>query len=633
MIVAPPRINLRRAASYTHDKGPQSSTSSRFGFEHLLFASPPPSPGLPQLLPRKKKASHIPRPRRVLRVVVYVLGLVSALYLSCVVLFGNSTNARTIRSGFYIWPTEVDTGPRADDTDRGYNTIARSKLPGHPTPVIVSDEHGKAKWTVSIPPNAKFPLATDEYTSICDKCLDVANRVDILRGKSSGGISSISIGGIPGINKKSQTSKSATERLHTFDNNFIDVHEAEEAGYLTGSVSIATLINQQSNNNDDGKIVGEEDMSSAQRAKKPVCGRSLTFVLASADAGLGRTLMLLWMAYAQAQVEGREFFIDDTRWAYGRYTQIFAPPPSPECRPPLRHEMLPCPHQARHLVMTIDTASRFILAEEDDGVEGVAPERTAHLFDLARKGCEALFHLNLDDAKHVAKRVKQIQAEAVLAEHGADADLSTERGAIVGVHVRRGDRRPAEFQYRDSYLPLNLYADRAAGEIAASTHVRRKSAFPSPLPALMVLATDDPMVYQSEEFASATRAQKHIRLANKAATEPPVSQRGALRKFVDEAFGWEGGFYAAMFWNLGGAAPPTPDAVPMAAEALRIRSLVGRAYMMDLAVLAEASDSVVCAVSATGCRLLAVMMGRDKAFKQGRWINIDGEYGWWAVDF
>ncbi|CAK7211224.1 hypothetical protein SBRCBS47491_001044 [Sporothrix bragantina] len=630
MIVSPPRINLRRAASYTHDKGPLSSTSSRFGFDHLLFASPPPSPGLPQLLPRKPKASHTPRPSRVIRAVIYLAGLVSVLYLVYIALWGDSTHARTIRDGLYIWPTEPGAIPRADDTGYNYEMVARSMLPGHPTPVIVSDKYGNAKWTVSIPPNANFPLATDEYASICAKCVEVANRVDALRGQSSGGISSMSIGGIPGINKKSRKLKTAAGRLHAYDSNFVDVHEAEEAGYLTGSVSIATLMNQHSNN-DDGNIVGEEDMSSAQLAAKPVCGRSLTFVLASTDAGLGRTLMLMWMAYAQAQAEGRGFFIDDTRWAYGRYAHIFAPPPSPNCRAPLRHEMLPCPRQARHLVMTIDTASQFFFADKSDAADGIAPDRMSHLFDLARKGYEALFHLNRDDAKHVEQRVKQLKAKTVLAKRGDDTGSSSdEHGTIVGLHVRRGDRRPVEFQYRDSYVPLNLYADRAADEIAAGVH-KKKSASSSP--SLMVLASDDPMVYESEEFASAARAQEHIRLAAKAAPEPQKPQPGAFRKFVDETFGWEGGFYSAMFWNLGGAAPPSPDTKSTTAETLRIRSLVGRSYMMDLAVLAEASDSIVCAVSATGCRLLAVMMGRDAALKQGRWINIDGEFGWWAVDF
>ncbi|CAK7219700.1 hypothetical protein SEUCBS140593_003983 [Sporothrix eucalyptigena] len=629
MIVSPPRINLRRAASYSHEKGPLSSTSSRFGFDHLIFASPPPSPGLPQLLPRKRKASHTPRPSRVIRTVIYLAGLVSVFYLLFISIWGDSPHARSVRDGLYIWPTEPGAIPRADDSGYDYEMVARSMLPGHPTPVIVSDKHGNPKWTVSIPPNSNFPLATDDYSSICAKCVEVANRVDALRG-SSGGISSISIGG---INKKSRKPKTAAERLYAHDSNFVDVHEAEEAGYLTGSVSIGTLFNQHSN--DDGNIVGESSLL----AGKPVCGRSLTFVLASSDAGLGRTLMLLWMAYAQAQTEGRGFFIDDTRWAYGRYAHIFAPPPPPDCRPPLRHEMLPCPRQARHLVMTLDTASQFFFADKSDAADGIAHDRTAHLFDLARKGYEALFHLNNEDAKHVTQRVKQLKAKTVLAKRGDDNSESSgngkdEHGTIVGLHVRRGDRRPVEFQYRDSYVPLNLYADRAADEIAASAHKKKKNRVDAASSSsLMVLASDDPMVYESEEFAGAARAQEHIRLASKAAAEPQQPQPGAFRKFVDETFGWEGGFFAAMFWNLGGVSPPSPETKSTYAETVRIRSLVGRAYMMDLAVLAEASDSIVCAVSATGCRLLAVMMGRKAALDQGRWINIDGEYGWWAVDF
>ena len=557
---------------------------------------------------------------------IHIVGLLSVLYLAYIGLWGESTHAQTVRNGLYIWPTESGADVQPGDTGNKYEMVARSVLPNHPTPVIVSDNQGNAKWTVSIPPNANFPLATDEYASICAKCVEVANRVDALRGSSLG------IGGIPGIkNKMSRKSKSAAERQHAFDGNFIDVHEAEEAGFLSGSVSIATLMNQHSEN-DDGNIVGEEDMSSAQLAGKPVCGRSLTFVLASKDAGLGRTLMLLWMAYAQAQAEGRGFFIDDTRWAYGRYAHIFAPPPAPDCRSPLRHEMLPCPRQARHLVMTIDTASQFFFADKSDADHDIAPSRMGHLFDLARKGYEALFHLNRDDAKHVAQRVKQLKAKTVLSKGGNEDEGAPdeEHGTIVGLHVRRGDRRPAEFQYRDSYVPLNLYADRAADEIAAVAHKKKQSASFSS--SLMILASDDPLVYESEEFSGAVRAQEHIRLAAKVANEPQESQPGAFRKFVDETFGWEGGFYAAMFWNLGASGPPSPGAVSTSAETLRIRSLVGRSYMMDLAVLAEASDSIVCAVSAAGCRLLAVMMGHDAALKQGRWINVDGEYGWWAVD-
>lgn len=107
-----------------------------------------------------------------------------------------------------------------------------------------------------------------------------------------------------------------------------------------------------------------------------------------------------------------------------------------------------------------------------------------------------------------------------------------------------------------------------------------------------------------------------------------------MRKFVDENFGWEGGFFAPMFWNLGlgssGSGKSSSSAPLPSDETIRLRSLIGRAYMMDLAVLAEASDVVVCTVSAAGCRLLAVMMGWENAVEKGNWVNIDGRYAWTA---
>jgi hypothetical protein len=106
-----------------------------------------------------------------------------------------------------------------------------------------------------------------------------------------------------------------------------------------------------------------------------------------------------------------------------------------------------------------------------------------------------------------------------------------------------------------------------------------------------------------------------------------------MRKFIDENFGWEGGFFSGMFWNLG-ASPGSPNRGPTTApseETLRLRSLMGRAYMMDLAVLADASDAVICTASAAGCRVLAVMMGWEEAMENGAWVNVDAAAGWVGV--
>ncbi|OAA66735.1 hypothetical protein SPI_01311 [Niveomyces insectorum RCEF 264] len=708
-----PRINLRRAASYTHERGPLSSTSSRFSFNHLVFSSPPPSPGLPQpqRLPRRRKPSGTPRPSRVLRAVIYLAGLVSLSYWALSTLWSKSNVNTAAGAGLYFWPTQ----PRAHDDS--YDMVGQSTLPNHPTPVIVSDSHGNPKWTVSIPPNYHFPLAADDYVDICAKCTEVANRLETLRAYETSSTGLGALGGSKSSSRgrgrgSSSGSGRETKRgkkqglLHhgsrgkgkrsRAESKFVDVHEAEMAGFLPGSVSIATLMSQHAG---DDELVGENQNSLVGR---PVCAKSMTFVLASADAGLGRTLMLLWMAYAQAESEGRGFFIDDTRWAYGKYADMFAPPPSPNCRPPLRHEMLPCPRHARHLVVTMDTAREVFASElgnddddeedvEDDNTTGMAAANeaaAAHTFSLVRRGYEALFRLGDDDAEYVSRRVKELKAKALSETPGQGEPLNSKKaaqgtrdGTIVGLHVRRGDRRPIEFQYRDSYIPLNLYADRAHDLIeaqhagaGAKDHRRGGSPADDGRPqsghSFMVLASDDPMVYDADEFAGAARAQERIRLASKAVTKPREPDPGAFHKFVDETFGWEGGFFAAMFWTLGrpshhhhdhaaasGASAGAAGAAlgnggqthgrkhgtamsmleaaaqtPPSAETLRIRSLVGRAYAMDLAVLAQASDAVVCAVSATGCRLLAVMLGWEAAIQQGRWVNLDGDYGWWAVD-
>jgi len=70
------------------------------------------------------------------------------------------------------------------------------------------------------------------------------------------------------------------------------------------------------------------------------------------------------------------------------------------------------------------------------------------------------------------------------------------------------------------------------------------------------------------------------------------------------------------------------------AETMRLREFIGRAYLMDLAVLGS-SDAVVCTVSAMGCKLLAVMLGWEDAFEiqGGGWKNIDGDFEWKGVSW
>ncbi|TVY22547.1 hypothetical protein LHYA1_G008733 [Lachnellula hyalina] len=592
-----PRISLRRAASYNSmEKGPLSSTSSRFSFNHLIN-SPPPSPSLPALVPRHGKPIPKFNPRKFLRAALWTIGVLVILSYGFSILSGTSP------ANAVGWTTNG-----ADQ----YEMVGESELPDFPTPVVIEDKRGRAKWTVSIPPDHEFPLEPKQYAEICMQNMEVARHVADLHSHM-------------------HREQVAHYGYYHVDPNFMEVADAEAHGLLPGPKAKTNMKQQQ--------LVGEENTDGL--IEMEVCEKSMTFVMETHDAGLGKTLMMLWTAYGLAQNEGRSFFVDDSRWAYGSFNKFFKSPPIPNCRPPPRHEMLPCPHHARHLVATAATASYMFGGAFNEYYEDprkMEVYRQKPMFEFARQGYEALFQLSNEDEESVNKRIEELRSMTRVPEEEA------EDGILIGVHVRHGDRRPYEFQYRDSYVPLDRYGDRAR-ELMHRTF--NKTGPHGGLDTLavehshMVLASDDPEVYESEEFSHVARAQEQIRLAAKQHLEAPKpSAMTGMRNFVDESVGWEGGFFAGMFWSLGkpssvpATAAETPDTkLPPTQEALRLRELVGRAYLMDLAVLGQGTDKVVCTVSATGCKLLAVMMGWEKAIEEEGFVNIDGDFDWRGVSW
>lgn len=603
MLVPPTRMSLRRGASYNNekhsydDRSPLSSTSSRFSFNHLLLASPPASPSLPALVPPPKKTPTHPRPSRVFRGVLWLSLLMLLLYFATFVIHGMPPLA--------IPPFT---------TEAKFEIVGLDGLPDSATPIVVMDAKGHAEWTVSIPPESNFPLVIEEYRQICSECREAASRVRDLR------------------RQRPLDQQATLDRQSPADRYFMDVFEAGEKGILS---AILELPRQP------GSIVAE-DQSSTQ---KPVCESSMTFVLETLDAGLGNTLMELWIFYGLALKQGRAFFIDDSRWAYGKYTETFRPPPGPDCRPPPRHHMLPCPTQARHLVVSSETI-QGLWAEtlyKPYPRAGSYDTSSRELYHLAFEGYNALFRLNEEDALHIQERTEELKAKT------KSTDTTLNNGKVVGMHVRHGDRHPLEYQYHSSYIPITAFTDKASSLVNAHSsegfwhgHQDDEAATHN---SIIVVASDDPTVYDSEELVNMHRAQDHITLAGKP-EENDDGKPGAKKKpnprvmhrFKEEGFGWEGGFYAPMFWNLGLSSMSSSNAgteenmrMTPSEDTLRLRVYIARAYMMDLAVLAQASDHVVCTVSAMGCRLLAVMMGWERAMESNGWVNIDGDHGWTAL--
>lgn len=463
--------------------------------------------------------------------------------------------------------------------------IAANALPDEPTALVVADPVGTSRWTISIPHNYTFPLPTHYYKDMC-------SQGDTMRAGLS-------------VDSGYSHAKHWWQRSGYFatDPTYLDIKEAEDLGALPKSKGDSANV----------------------------CERSMTFVLDDKEASFGKTLLLLWMSYGLAQEEGRSFFIDDSTWAWGKFSAYFRPPPAPQCARPPPHQIVPCPHSARHVAVSSATARwtfgrSFEKEFRATHKHGLASQR--RIFDLARAGYKALFVLTGEDALYAASRIAKLQDDAT-AHHGS----------LVGMQIRRGDLHPFEYEYNGDYLPLERYAAAARSllqsghDTAAASGLNDPELIGSPL----VLASDDPRILDAAELQQAAapftvqRAQERIQLATKDVLDqssPKTPERApgsAYVKHVDENTGWEGGFFSGLFFSLGGGGSSSSSS-SADDQRMQLRHLVGRAYLLDFAVLG-ASDGVVCAISSATCRAVAVMMGWD-AVREGKWLNVDDKRSW-----
>jgi hypothetical protein len=269
-------------------------------------------------------------------------------------------------------------------------------------------------------------------------------------------------------------------------------------------------------------------------------------------------------------------------------------------------------------------------------------EKSRPIYDLIRLGYEDLFVMRGEDALYASSRLARFAEEAH--QHS---------GSVVGIHIRRGDLHPLEYQYSQDYLPLERYASAArkmlrtqlrASSPETHTDVDDFNTIVEYVHSPLLLGSDDPEMFESAELKENAlpfkiqKAQERIQLATKTKLDlisPAESLRepgSAYVKHVEENSGWEGGFYSSLFFALGRGRPGTESAAIDDEEKIlpehtaRMRELVGRAYVLDLAILG-ASDGVVCAVSSASCRVLGAMLGWD-AIKDGRWMNVDDGRPW-----
>ncbi|KAF2014704.1 hypothetical protein BU24DRAFT_219721 [Aaosphaeria arxii CBS 175.79] len=560
---------------------------------NLLSPSPPPSPNLPSLIPRHgKKPASSTHTKLVKRILVGGIGITILLWL-------------VIR---HIYGQAQQTASYDNDSNGEWEMVGGNRLPDEPSALVVQDSRGKPKWTVSIPSTHDFPLRPEQYSNICHQSMELSKQ----------------------LREEAKATNNIAKRMLNYyqkDQYYIDIQEAEAQSILPPS---------KASSRPKGFVADESIAAGGSpAAEMKVCDRTLTYVMETNDAGFGSTLLRMWMSYGLAVKENRTFFVDDTRWPYGKYSTYFTPPPSAGCLPPPTSHMVPCPHTARHIVVsgaTVKSTFGHAFTEEFEDATKMRIQRERKIFGLLRTGYEALFKLRADDAKYVDERAASLYGH-----------VTKEGGVSIGMHVRHGDKHPYQFQYSKDYIPLDRYVDtardiyidlveNAGGKKSKRSALKDLEARHSA--ARIVLASDDPTVYDTQELGpGVVRAQDRIILATKAALE---AAQGRKNPWIDEITGWEGGFYRDVFFSLGqpvGNAHDinkldNTDKVPE--SAMNLRELVGRAYLMDLAMLGRA-DTVVCTVSSAGCRILAVMLGWDKSFEKGYWRNVDGSFDWKGI--
>ena len=283
-----PTMALRRTQSATPStlskptfKEDGVDFAKKYGF-HQLLKSPLPSPALPSIVPRHGKKPPPRQARRALRLLVRLCMWMCGVSVLC--WFASTVLTSSELPSVYVSPD-----------GQTYKFVPDESIPLEAKPVLVTDKRGKAKWTISIPSALEFPLSPSDYANICQRADEISEHLQGIKSDFT------RIGG--------------SFRYYHRDPNFIDVQEAEQDGLLRGTSKSTAESKHGPVALEAGKDfeVGNRKIVKAASGKE-TCGSSLTYVMDTTDAGLGKTLMGLWMSYGLAKEEGRAFFIDDTNW-------------------------------------------------------------------------------------------------------------------------------------------------------------------------------------------------------------------------------------------------------------------------------------------------------------------------------
>lgn len=357
-------------------------------------------------------------------------------------------------------------------------------------------------------------------------------------------------------------------------------------------------------------LTGPLDAPHPQQVQQPgkpsVCLRSVTYLL-DGHVGLATDLALMAQVAQLARERRSAFFVDDSHWNRGKWTDHFQAIinsyqiPDLGCVPPPPEELVACPRTSRHWVVSSQTASfhlgrDFSWAFEDRFGYGL--NRRKSIFKKALRSFGEIIRPNL----HTATLIHAARSEIASVLSMNNTESTQHHDPYIGVHLQ-GDIHAGKTSSQsdpplDVYVKAahdtwtRLYPDAPIPQISSdskhdSTHF--------PTPPITYLASDSPDALREyiKAFPSSTAV-----FALDLSTNPELRALAPQHAYVQEDFAKE-------------------------SEEERIR--LTRGAIVDLALLGGLWPEVdgvlpgaaVCSSSSHICKLAAVGLGWDSAFGFG----------------
>ncbi|KAI0652532.1 hypothetical protein C8Q79DRAFT_1005717 [Trametes meyenii] len=407
-----------------------------------------------------------------------------------------------------------------------------------------------------------------------------------------------------------------------------------------------------------------------------VCSSTITYML-DGHVGLMADLALMAQAAAHARERNRTFFVDDTHWNRGKWSDHFQPVhslepgPEPGCRRPPPEELVACPRTARHWVISSRTAQFHFghpFSEEYEDPYAHQVNRLRPIFERARESFERVIRPNAymgDLIREARKKVAQLLSlptiypypvedpsaqSAQSKQPSARNEFDVKRALkqiYIAVHIRKGDRQPEGYMfYPDKQVPAEAYVKGAretwsrlyahdyvdSTNASASVHPDVSSGHPDHYPAspIMWVASDSPPAARAfvGAFPPATAS-----FSLEHSVMPELRALAPAEEYVQAQF---------------------------EKETLEERVRLTRGMIVDFAMLSGMwawpgdilPGAVVCGMGSNVCGMAALGFGFDRAFgfddgedhsmgvinrERRRWVDVDVDGridpAWLAFEF